>query len=948
MNYDKNSTKHTVKSVDSKGTKVKNKVGLTVVKVIMVFVIAVCVIGAAAIIGIGKGIIDSAPDISQVDVIPTGYSTTVYADDGTTEIDTLVGSGANREYVTLDQIPKHLQQAFVAIEDERFYEHNGIDLQSIARAGVATIKGFLSGEGGMQGGSTITQQLIKNNVLTTWTGETTFIEKIQRKVQEQYLSMKLEEQVQDKDWILENYLNTINLGSNTLGVQAASNKYFGKDVSELTLSESAVIAGITKNPYGYDPIRFPNENAKRRKLVLDAMLRLEYISQRQYDEAMDDEVYDRIASYNVENPDTYNTYFVDALIEDVLNDLIEKKGYSESDAYKLIYQGGLSIISTQNMAMQSICDEEANDPDNYPMDAKYSFNLYFSVKKADGTTKNYSHQTMLSYYKKVNNNSEYDITYSTEQECYDAIREYEQAVLETGDTFMEDSESIVITLQPQVAFTVIDHNTGEVKALVGGRGDKVGNRTWNRATDTCRQPGSTFKIMGCYAAALDAGGLTLASVQDDAPFEMGGKSFRNANNAFHGWTTLREAITGSYNITTVKTLNQIGAGLGYEYALKFGFTTLSDNDRNLSLALGGLTYGVTNLELTAAYAALANGGEYIEPSFYTAVYDHEGTLILDNTTQETHTVVSAETAWLLTDAMRDVMTSGTGGRAYFGSSMDQAGKTGTTTANRDSLFAGYTPYYTCVVWGGNDDNSAQTGSQCTYARNIWREAMKRIHEDLPYKSFEQPSGITSASVCRESGKLPILGVCDLCPKGSAIITEYFAAGTVPIEQCDHHILLNICSATGMIANANCPPEQVVQRTFIVGGDPLSADGPYIATPEFLATICPHQPVVETPAEPEPEPPSNETSDTGNSNTENTGSDNTEPANTDTAKSDAAKVTSMIDSIGTVDLSDEQAINTALAMYSALPDNAKGLVTNYQTLLDAKTALDALKTAAPVQ
>ena len=919
MNYNKSSTKRRVKRVDSKRTKVKNKVAITALKVFMVFVVAVGIIAVSAVFGIGKGIIDSAPDISYMDVVPTGYSTTVYADDGITELDTLVGSGANREYVTLDQIPKHMQQAFVAIEDERFYEHNGIDLQSIARAGVATVKSLLTGEGGMQGGSTITQQLVKNNVLTDWVGETTFIEKLQRKIQEQYLSVKLEEQVQNKDWILENYLNTINLGSNTLGVQAAANKYFGKDVSELTLSESAVIAGITQNPYGYDPIRFPDKNAERRERVLDAMLRLEYITQKQYDDAMSDSVYDRIASYTVENPDSYNTYFVDALIEDVLNDLIEEKGYSESDAYKMIYQGGLTIISTQSIDMQTICDEEANNPDNYPTEPKYSFNLYFSVKKADGTTKNYSHQTMLSYYKKVNKNSEYDITYNTEEECYAAIEEYQQDVLEEGDTLVEDSESIVITLQPQVAFTIIDHNTGEVKALVGGRGDKVGNRTWNRATDTCRQPGSTFKIIGCYAAALDGGGLTLASVQDDAPFTAGEKTFKNYDNVFHGWTTIREAITGSYNITTVKTLEQIGATLGYEYALRFGFTTLTDGDRNLSLGLGGLTYGVTNLELTAAYAAIANEGEYIEPSFYTEVYDHDGNLILDNTWQERHQVISEETAWLLTSAMEDVMTAGTGTRAYF-SGMDVAGKSGTTTANRDTLFAGYTPYYTCVVWGGNDDNSKQSGSLCTYSKNIWREAMKRIHEDLPFKEFKTPTGITTAIVCKESGKLATAGVCDLCPKGSAVYTEYFAADSVPVEQCDHHILLNICAHSNLIANATCPISSVTPRIFLVGGSIETSDAPYIATEEFLAATCPHQAGgIPTPT---PQP--------------------TAPTITDTSTSNALIISNMINSIGSVDLQDEQLINTALSMYNQLPDSGKALVSNYQALVDAKNALDALK------
>lgn len=860
MNYNKSSTKKRINKKDAKSTKIKNKVVFTSFKTILILIAVIIVIIGAAGLGIAKGIVDSAPDISKFDVVPTGYSTSVLSADGQ-EIATLVGEGANRVYVTIDEIPLHMQHAFIAIEDSRFYEHNGIDAQGIIRAFVSGLsKGKFN-----EGASTITQQLIKNNVLTTWTGETTFIEKLQRKIQEQYLAIKLEKQIQDKDWILENYLNTINLGSNTLGVQAASNKYFGKDVSELTLSESAVIAGITKNPYGYNPIRFPEKNAKRRTKVLDDMLEQGYITQSEHDEAMADNVYERIASYNVEVPASVNSYFVDALIDDVLHDLIEDKGYTETDAYKAIYQGGLTILSTQDLNMQAIADEEANDTSNYPTKVQYSFNLSFQVKKADGTLKNYSHQTMLSYYKKVTGNDDFDINYATEQECYDAIAKYEQDVLEEGDTLVENSESIYITLQPQVALTVIDQYTGQVKALVGGRGEKTGNRTWNRATDTCRQPGSTFKIIGCYAAALDTGKFTLASVQDDAAFSASGKNYRNADGKYHGFTTLRKAITNSYNITTVKTLEQLGASTAYEYALDFGFTTLSESDINLSLSLGGLTHGVTNLELTAAYAAVANKGEYIEPSFYTIVYDHDGNVLLDHTqAKERHQVIKETTAWLLTDAMKDVMTAGTGTRAYFGGSMAQAGKSGTTTSNRDSLFAGYTPYYTCVIWGGYDDNSKQTSSNTTYTKNIYREVMKRIHSGLDYKDFTRPEGITSASVCKKSGLKPLADTCSHAQGGSAVYSEYFAVGTVPNEICSHHITLNICEETGMIANANCPAEHVVQKVFLYGGNPNTIDKNYMATDAFINNICTHVPVVipevpevpEIPTPPENTPPSN--------------------------------------------------------------------------------------------
>ena len=834
MSYNKISIRRKMQSADSKATKLKNKFIVSCIKVVMVFIIVVTVIVGSTGLGVAKGIIDSAPDISDIDVTPTGYSTTVLSADGQT-IATLVGSGANRKYVTIDEIPLHTQHAFVAIEDSRFYEHNGIDLYGIARAAVVGIKDVLSGDDMSQGASTITQQLIKNNVLTTWTGETTFIERLQRKIQEQYLALKLEEQVQDKDWILENYLNTINLGQNTLGIQAAANRYFGKDVSELTLSESAVIAGITKMPYSYNPITNPEKNAERREKVLGDMLEQGYITKEEYDEALADNVYDRIASYNSDVETSYNSYFIDALIDDVITDLVEIKGYTETEAQKALYRGGLTIISTQDLEIQKIVDEEANNPDNYPRDVEYSFMLNFQVKKADGTYKTHTHYTMLSYYKNKTGNTNYNINYDSEEECYEAIEKYKSEILEEGDIIVEGSESVYITLQPQIALTVIDQYTGQVKALVGGRGEKEGNRTWNRATDTTRQPGSTFKIIGCYAAALDAGGMTLATVQDDCEFIIGEKVYRNSDDEFHGFSTIREAITDSYNITTLKTLQQIGATLGYEYATKFGFTTLTDGDRTLSLALGGLTNGVKNIELTAAYAAIANGGEYIEPSYYTQIYDHDGNLILDNSQKERHTVISEQTAWLLTDAMKDVMTSGTGKKAYFGSTMAQAGKTGTTTASRDSLFAGYTPYYTCVVWGGYDDNSKQSNGTTTYCRNIWREAMSRIHEDLPYKDFARPSGITTATVCMDSGYLPLDGICSTCMKGNATYTEYFALGTIPTATCNHHVKLDICSTSGQLASANCP--NTVSKVYLYGGNPTTNDAKYMVTDDFLINSC---------------------------------------------------------------------------------------------------------------
>ena len=843
MNYGKSSIKRRARQIDRKPVKVRRKIGVVFGKILLICVLIIGVVGVSTVVGAVKGILASAPDISAVDVIPTGFSTTVLASDGS-EIATLVAEGSNRRSVTLDEIPKDLQHAVVAIEDERFYEHNGIDLKGIARALVADLKSMDF----TQGASTITQQLVKNNVLSEqWesenTGDISKIEKmerqVQRKIQEMYIAVELEKKVDDKDWILENYLNSINLGNNTLGVQVAAERYFGKDVSDLTLSECAVIAGITKNPSRYNPILYPKQNAKRRKMVLDAMKKQGYITQKQYDEAMADDVYDRISEHNSGFETSMNSYFVDSVIDDVFNDLVKVKGYSESDAYKAIYQGGLTIKSTQNLDIQKICDEEVANAGNYEVGTKYSFILSFQVKKADGSFKTYTNQTMLSYYKAKNKNQDYSINYSSEEACRDAIAKYEKDVLEKGDKLVDNSEYIFITAQPQVAMTIMDQSTGEVQAIVGGRGDKAGNRTWNRATKTTRQPGSTFKIIACYAPALDAGGMTLASVEDDAPFTVGSKTYNNYDHTYKGFTNLRTAITRSMNIVTVKTLQDIGVDLGYQYAEDFGFTTLDENDKNLGISLGGLTKGVTNLELTSAYAAIANQGEYIAPSFYTQVLDHDGNVILDNTkTKERHRVVKEETAWLLTDAMKDVMTAGTGTRAYFGSGMVQAGKSGTTTSNRDALFAGFTPYYTCVVWGGYDDNSKQMGGAGTsYPKNLWRSVMKRVHENLESKDFEKPKGITQATVCSKSGLLPKDGVCENDPRGSLKYTEYFASGTTPKEECNHHEVLSICKVSGEIAGPYCPKEDIQTKVFIVGAAQGSADYPYCASKEFLNKTC---------------------------------------------------------------------------------------------------------------
>lgn len=829
MDYGKKSVKKHKRELNNRSRKTRKKLWITILKSVFVGFLVVFAV-AFGVVGLYVGnLISECPDISDVDITPSGFQTTVYDKEGN-EIETLAGSGANREYVKLANIPVDLQHAFVAIEDSRFYEHNGIDIRGIIRAGFAGIIGGSFTEGA----STITQQLLKNNYFTGWTDEVTFLDRVNRKIQEQYLAVQLEKTT-SKDVILENYLNTINLGQNTLGVEAASERYFNKPASELTLSEDAVIAGITQNPSRFNPISNPEENAKRRTKILNNMLDQGYITQADYDKAMDDDVYNRIQIVNTEIAATTTSYFVDALTDQVMEDLMEEKGYSETQAYNKLYSGGLKIYTTQDPKIQNIIDEEVNNEANYKTAPEYSFTYRLTVTKADGTYANYSEQTMLSYYQSKNKN--YSINFKSQEEAAAAIEKYKEDIMEPGDTVEEAGETVIYTLQPQVAMTIIDQSDGSVVALTGGRGDKMASKTLNRATSITRQPGSTFKVLAAFAPAIDAGGMTLASVEDDCPTSYAnGTPLSNYDKKYRGFTNIRTATMISINVVAVKTLTDIGTGLGYEYVQDFGISTLESGDNNQALALGGITNGVTNLELCDAYATIANAGNYNKPIFYSQILDHDGNVILDNTENKSRTVIKETSAWLMTDAMKDVMTGseGTGKSANF-EGMTLAGKSGTTTKDRDTVFAGYSPYYTCAIWGGYDDNTPQKNT--SYSKQLWKAVMSRVHEGLKDKDFTKPSGITTVAVCKKSGLLPIDGVCSNDPRGNMIYTEYFAKGTEPKTTCDHHTSVTVCSASGMPVSAYCPEALRTNGVYIVGAGSGSADSAYSLSQSLLSQVC---------------------------------------------------------------------------------------------------------------
>ena len=561
--------------------------------------------------------------VDDIDIMPLGYATFLY-DDAGNQIRKLAAPNSNRLPVTLDQIPVDLQHAVVAIEDERFYEHNGIDVKGILRAGM---KAITTGDFS-EGASTITQQLLKNNVFTNWTSESTQFERFTRKFQEQYLAVQVEKKT-DKDTILENYLNTINLGAGSYGVQAAARQYFDKDVWDLNLSECATLAGITQNPTKFNPIINPESNQKRRKEVLQHMLDQNYITQDQYDEALADDVYSRIQAAQEKNSSTENTvytYFEDELTDQIINDLMNIKGYTKTQATNLLYSGGLKVYTTQDSTIQNILDEEYSDPSNYPDTVQYELDYALTVTDPDGNQVNYSKEMLQLYFQ--NEDPGFDLLFDSPEEGQTYVDRYKESILADGSKVV--AERVNFAPQPQSSMSVIDQHTGYVKALIGGRGEKTASLTLNRATDTTRQPGSTFKIVSTYAPALNEKGMTLATTFEDEPYEYpDGSPVNNATRSYNGTTTIRTAIQNSINVVAVKCFEEVTPDLGLKYLDNFGFTTLAHgteadtdangnvwSDANLATALGGITNGVTNVELCASYAAIANGGNYIKPIYY--------------------------------------------------------------------------------------------------------------------------------------------------------------------------------------------------------------------------------------------------------------------------------------------------------------------------------------------
>ena len=852
MNYSHYNIIRKQKFLKSPVRRVYSMLRIWMFRIALVAMVLVIVMGCYSVYGAYQGVVSTSPSIDGINVHPERFSSKIYYPDGK-EIVELVGSGTNKIYCPIETIPQRVRDAFVAMEDERFYEHNGIDVRGIFRAAVSVLK-VRSLD---YGASTITQQLLKNMVFGGG-NERSSVDKSVRKIQEQYLAIRLEDKI-DKDTILEYYLNIINLGNGSTGIGDAANRYFGKEVGELTISEAAVLAPIAYFPNGMNPLRNEESlerNKERRGKCLDNMVENGFCTQEEYEEAVADteNVYIRIQQHaEIESETSVQaqySYFVDELIEQLMTDL-QKKGYTEAQASDLLYAGGLEIYTTQDRDIQAIMDSYFTNEEVFPAIKKgsyyelakgYALSLVPNSEANAKLQKHYHLNDLLKYYANYKDSSK--AFYHEKEKGSTGISVYTSDLDKFNDLidifkeamcaqFREDNPGIEFTpvesrnfsLQPQAAMVIMDQANGNVVAQVGGRGEKVGNRVLNRASNTYRQAGSTFKVLSSFLPAIDLCGYTLASTFDDCYFVYPGTetSVRSWYNYYKGLSTIRQGIYDSRNVVACQCMIAVTPEVGVSELLKLGFSKIDTDgsdgysDYNISIALGGLTVGCSVLEMTAGYNAIANKGIYVKPRYYTTVYDHNGNILLNNT-PETTQVMKTATAYLLTDAMVETTTIGTGTRCAFTDlkGIPVAGKTGTAHENVDLWFAGFTPYYTAAIWSGYDNNLPQTENQ--YYRYLWRYIMEDVHKLKGYGldengkpltkenaiQFERPASIVTAKVCTKCGMLAIPGLCDAYAGGNCIKEEIFENGTQPLEYCTCHERVVICEQSGQRACAYCP------------------------------------------------------------------------------------------------------------------------------------------------
>ena len=745
-------------------------------KLLLVAVLIVGMAGAGLVYGVFKVYIDTTPVFDVAQLTKSDRTSYLYDVNGNEIMP--VSSIEYRDWVDLENIPEMLRNAFISVEDVRFYKHSGVDFKRLFSAALEIL-----GNSNSSGGSTITQQLIKNKVLGA---ERTY----KRKIQEAFLALQCEK-VMEKDDILEAYLNDIYLGGSNYGVKTAAKDFFNKELNELTIRECAMIAGLTQNPYRYNPRlnyywkrygrdedAYEKYTVARTDTVLSRMYENGKITRDQYLSALDENV--QIVEIS-ENSKMYDyAYFVEYCMDDVITHWLLKDGVPNTSQNRVAYEnklrtGGYRIYTTLDPFVQETVQNTITGWQSYPNLADMSQN----------------------------------------------------SITET----LSDSVTIE-TIEPQAAAVVIDQKTGEIRAIIGGRTEPIIRRGLNRATQSYVEVGSSIKPLSIYGAALD-NGISPASVVVNADGaiegwggEKGYPSGGLSSSRYYGPVSVRTALRQSLNVSAARLLfsKNVGIDTAVEYLKRLGIKESQINKDGPGLALG--TTGITPLQMCAAYAAIANNGYYNEPLTFTKVTDSEGNVILNADVirgSQTKVFTEPSTAYLLVDMLKEAVDSGTGTKAQI-DGYETAGKTGTNSDYASVFFAGMTCEYTAVLWIGHDlpVNKLEKGSTGgDYAAPLWQSFMSKLMEGKPsvpiISETHDTLGLVQRTVCPVSGKL----ATEACvhyqsnDKKFRLVTDWFSYSNVPTETCDMHVTLSICKRSGCIATEYCNPDEVEERTFVL-------------------------------------------------------------------------------------------------------------------------------------
>lgn len=756
-----NKTKKTNKQKNNRNAKKKIWKNLLLVFVILL------IVGAGICAGLIIGI-STKYAMTKEDLI-IDYSNSVVVDKDGKQLAVLSGE-ENRKILTKSEMGEYLPKAFVAIEDKRFYSHHGVD---ISRTGAAIVTFIFNGGESAFGGSTITQQLVKN---ITDEREDSGTAGAIRKVKEMVRAYQVEN-ILSKDQILELYMNIIFLGGNVNGVGMASQYYFSKDAADLSLAESAFLAGITHGPNGYNPFGEEDKTEKinnRTKIVLNEMKTQGKITSEEYNKAIEElDSGLKFKKGTIIDKASYSSH-TEALVNQIITQLVTEKGMDAKYAETYLYSSGFTIYSTEESTVQTALEKEYE---------KTKYQVKTTVKKTvDGKT---------------------------------------QSVKEAA----------------QSAMVIIDHKTGYVVGAVGALGEK-GAGNLNRATQIRRQPGSSIKPIAVYGPALQENVITAASTYDDKPLSFGKWHPGNAYSGYKGLMNMRQAMKISCNTVAVQVLKDLTPTTSISYLRKLGVTSLDDEkDNSLPLALGGISDGISPLQMAGAYAAIANDGEYITPIFYTKIVDSDGKNVLEPT-QQKERVFSVENAYLLKQLLIEPTKSGGTATNCKISKIDTAAKTGTTNSNIDKWLCGFTPYYTAATWYGYDTQTTIPRGARSNASIIWKNVMASIHKNLKTATFKKPDNIVSTTVCKDSG-LRATELCKNDQRGSRVFTELFVKGTVPTKTCNCHVEAEVCKTSNKLAGEFCTDKET--KVFITRGTDdksweKTGDAKYML-PEDKCDVC---------------------------------------------------------------------------------------------------------------